>query len=94
MLREPRLSPGGTWLDMRVRCVEMQGLLHWFGRGLGRDRKGSFMLHLCHGETSNCRQVEKGKVSELHTDTLRVIELKDLGNRIGDWWRSEPATGP
>eukprot|EP00435_Cladocopium_sp_Y103_P030719 s1014_g7.t1 len=81
----------GTWLGIKVRCVETTELLQWFGRGAGGAQKGLFELHLCRGQTAECSLVAKGNLAELHTDTMRLIEPNDLENKIGDWWGNKPA---
>ena len=61
----------GTCLVIRMRCVEKQDLLYIGSAGdLAQNVKETL------GFTS----------AALRTDTLRVIELKDLEDRVGDWW--------
>ena len=82
---------GETWLTIQVRCVEIPSFLMWLGKGPGAKFKGVFELHLCQGETGKCTQKRKDEVSELHTDTMRVVEVADLKERVGDWWTTANA---
>eukprot|EP00435_Cladocopium_sp_Y103_P050455 s3307_g15.t1 len=64
----------GTWLA-KIRCVENPDFIEWLGKGPGAKYKGVFELHVCRCEVDKCSIKAKEKLSELHSDTMRVVVL-------------------
>eukprot|EP00435_Cladocopium_sp_Y103_P023558 s3031_g5.t1 len=80
----------GTWLDVQIRCVEDHQLFIWLGKGGGAKHKGRFDLHLCLNQVEKCSLMSSENGVEVHTDTLRRIEPRDLEERISGWWTTSP----
>ena len=91
VVQEGRLSRSGRFLEARLVIAEDDHLNWWLRHGDGARFKNSFFLHLCKGETANCREVNARKPKEFHTDRLRVLDKDDIRLRKAAWWQQSQA---
>ena len=81
----------GCWLAVKIRCVEDKDLAWWLTDGPGAKMKGNFFLHLCKRRVRDCKKFQKKEIAQFHTDTLRVVSLRDVEARAAGWWTEKTA---
>lgn len=77
----------GRFLEVKLIIAEDDHLNWWLKHGDGARFKGNFFLHLCHKETSRCKDVNPRRPKEFHTDKLRILDQEDIRLRKAAWWQ-------
>ena len=82
-------SRSGRWVDAQVICIEDDSLAWWFRHGPGKKLDYGISLHICHGPTEKCKEVNARKMNEFHTDVIRHLDLEDIRKRKVTWWQNK-----
>lgn len=82
-------SRAGRWVEAQVICIEDDSLAWWFRHGPGKKLEYGISLHVCHGPTERCKEVNARKMNEFHTDVIRHLELEDIKKRRVTWWQNK-----